>query len=73
MKSFKDYVEKRFNIKMPEGNISGEWFMKSSLPMIVKCSCCEMTMASPSAWVDYEEYTYCSDCADIREENENEN
>ena len=27
-----------------------------------------MTMASPSAWMDDEGYTYCSDCADIKEE-----
>ena len=68
MKSFKEYVEENFNIKMPEGNISGEWCMKSSLPMGVKCTCCEMTMASPTAWVDDEGYTFCGECAGVRKD-----
>ena len=67
MISFRQYVES-MNIKMPKGNISGAWFAEHGLPMIVKCTCCEMTMASPSAWIDDEGYTYCSDCAGIEEE-----
>ena len=67
MINFRQYVES-MNIKMPEGSISGAWFAEHGLPMVVKCTCCEMTMASPSAWIDEEGYTYCSDCADIEEE-----
>ena len=63
MKSFKDYIAEHWNITMPEGNISCAWFAENSIPMIVKCTCCEMTMASPSAWVDEEGYTYCGNCA----------
>lgn len=72
MVSFRQYVEAR-GIEMPKGNIPGEWFSKHGYPMVVRCCCCEMTMAIPSAWIDDEGYTYCGDCADVGEENENEN
>ena len=65
MISFREYVETKMNIKMPEGSIPGSWFSEFGLPMIVRCSCCEMTLAAPSAWIDEEGYTYCSDCADV--------
>lgn len=67
MISFRQYVESHMNLEMPKGNISGAWFSENGLPMIVACSCCGMTMASPSAWIDDEGYTYCSDCADVSE------
>jgi len=66
MKSFYEYVRAR-GIEIPEGNISGEWFAKHGYPMIVRCSCCEMTMATPSCFIDDEGYTFCSDCADVSE------
>ena len=65
MKSFKQYVEEELKVKMPEGNISGAWFYEHSIPMIVRCCCCEMTMASPSAWIEDDGYTYCGECADV--------
>ena len=68
MKSFKEYIEQKLNVKVPEGNISGEWFQKNSIPMVVRCSCCDMTMASPSAWIDEDGYTFCADCANIKED-----
>ena len=46
----------------------GDWFSKHGYPMVVRCACCEMTMAIPSAWIDDEGYTYCSDCAGVNEE-----
>lgn len=67
MISFRQYVEQKRNLIMPKGNISGTWFAENGFPMIVACSCCGMTMASPSAWIDDEGYTYCSDCADVEE------
>ena len=63
MKSFKDYIAERWNITMPEGNISGTWFAENRIPMIVKCTCCEMTMASPSAWIDDDGYVFCGECS----------
>ena len=68
MKSFADYIKEHRNLEMPSGNIPGSWFVENSLPMIVHCTCCEMTMASPSAWIDDEGYIYCSDCAEVEEE-----
>lgn len=66
MISFRQYVESQ-NIKMPHGNIPGSWFMENNLPMVLRCSCCDMTMASPSVWIDDEGYVYCGDCAGIKE------
>lgn len=68
MINFRQYVENKMNITMPKGNIPGSWFAENHLPMIVACCCCGMTMASPSAWIDDNGYTYCSDCADVEEE-----
>lgn len=68
MKSFYDYVRNDCKIEIPEGNLSGAWFCENHLVMVVACCCCGMTMTSPSAWIDEEGYTYCSDCAGIEEE-----
>ena len=42
---------------------SGEWFAEQGLPMIVECTCCRMTMALPTAFIDDDSYIYCSTCA----------
>lgn len=67
MISFKQYVENR-GIEIPEGNIPGEWFAKHGYPMVVRCTCCDMTMAIPSAWIDEEGYVYCGDCGRANDE-----
>ena len=67
MKSFMDYAKKRYN-DMPEKVIPGDWFAKHGIPMIVRCNCCDMTMATPSAYLDDEGYTYCSECAGVNED-----
>lgn len=67
MVSFKQYVESR-GIEIPEGNIPGEWFAKHGYPMVVRCTCCDMTMAIPSAWIDEEGYVYCGDCGRMNDE-----
>ena len=64
MKNFIQYV-KDHGIEVPEKNIPGEWFSKHGYPMVVRCCCCEMTMAIPSAFIDDDGYTYCTDCANI--------
>lgn len=63
MLTFRDYIDKHYGIKMPEGDIPGNWFSKNSLPMVVSCSCCQMTMVAPSAMVDDDGSVYCSSCA----------
>ena len=65
MISFTDYIRQTRKIEVPEGTISGSWFAEQGILMVVRCSCCEMTMASPSAWIDDEGYTYCGSCADV--------
>jgi len=67
MKNFYQYMEER-GIEVPEHEISGAWFSKHGFPMVVRCSCCDMTMALPSAWIDDEGYTFCGSCADVEEE-----
>ena len=67
MKSFTEYVRDR-GIEIPEKEIPGSWFSRHGYPMVVRCTCCEMTMATPSAWVDDNGYTFCSDCAGVNEE-----
>ena len=67
MKNFYEYAANR-GIKVPEGNISGEWFHANHFPMVVKCYCCEMSMALPSAYIDDDGYTYCPDCAGVSED-----
>ena len=61
MKSFSEWLHDNGD-ELPKGNISGAWFAEHNLPMIVHCTCCEMTMATPSAYIDDEGYTYCSSC-----------
>ena len=68
MKNFFDYVRTELHVTVPEGNIPGSWFVENGISMVVRCSCCEMTMASPSAWIDEQGFAYCADCAGIEEE-----
>jgi hypothetical protein len=63
MRTFEQYIKDEFDIEMPKGDISDAWFAENGLPMIVACSCCEMTMASPSALVDDEGHCFCRICA----------
>ena len=68
MMSFTEYVHQNRGVEVPAGNIDGAWFHENHIPMVVRCCCCEMTMASPSAYIDDDGYTYCSDCAGISED-----
>ena len=68
MKSFTDYIKEKLDLEMPKGNVPGSWFADNGIPMVVRCCCCDMTMVSPSAWIDDEGYTYCGTCADVEEE-----
>lgn len=63
MQTFEQWLKVKRNIEMPKGSVPAAWFAEQDLPMIVMCSCCEMTMALPNAYINDEGYTYCSDCA----------
>lgn len=63
MKTFFEYMAER-GIEVPEKEIPGSWFSEHGYPMVVRCACCDMTLALPSALIDDEGYTYCSrECA----------
>ena len=61
MKTMREWLKENLGIEMPEGNINGSWFAENNLPMIVECSCCGMTMALPSVYVE-NGYIYCGNC-----------
>ena len=63
MRSAQQFVFEEMGIQMPEGNIPNKWFAENYLPMIVKCTCCETSMALPSAVVDDDGTIYCHNCA----------
>ena len=62
MKPFDQWLKENYNIEMPKGNVDASWFAEQGLAMIVECKCCGMTMALPNAYIDDEEWIYCSDC-----------
>ena len=64
MRTAQQWIKEVLNIEMPSGKISGEWFMENNLPMIVKCTCCEMSMALPSAMINNEGEIFCPGCVD---------
>ena len=68
MKTFRDYILDEFNIEMPQGKISGEWFSQNGLPMIVSCTCCGMTMSAPSALIDNTGLIFCTGCGEAFED-----
>lgn len=65
MLSFIEWFEKNYpKEKFPEESIiNGGWFAEHGLPMIVHCTNCEMTMATPSAFIEEETGNiFCSCC-----------
>lgn len=64
LRTAEQYLKEEMGIEMPEGNINGEWFAEHPLPMIVKCTYCEMTMALPSAMIADDGSIFCHSCAE---------
>lgn len=62
VRTAKQWIKEVLNIEMPSDTISGEWFANNHLPMIVRCTCCEMSMALPSAMVNDEGEIFCLSC-----------
>ena len=63
MKTFEQWLKDNRGIEMPKGDVDAGWFDEQGLPMIVECTCCQMTMALPNAYIDEDGHTYCSGCA----------
>ena len=63
MRSAESYILEEMGIEMPKGEINSSWFDENNLPMTVKCSCCGMTMATPTAMVDDDGNCYCPFCS----------
>ena len=64
MRTFEQWLKDERGIEMPKGEVSARWFTANCLPMIVHCTCCQSTLALPSAMIDENGYTYCPSCAD---------
>ena len=64
MRTAETYLKEEMNIEMPKGEINGSWFAENDLPMIVCCTCCDTSMALPSAMIDDDGTIYCSSCAE---------
>ena len=64
MKTFEQWVKDTYDEELHFPVIDGSWFAERGLPMIVHCSCCESTLALPSAMINEEGYTYCRGCAE---------
>lgn len=63
MKKFSEWIAGNGDYFPLSGAVSASWFAERGLPMIVECTCCGMTMALPSAYIDEKDYIYCADCA----------
>ena len=68
MTTFRNFIASRYKLEMPSGDIPGTWFAENGLPMIVACTCCGTTMASPWCWVDNNGNCYCGSCAGAEED-----
>lgn len=63
MRTMKDYLLETRKLEIPKEEVSGDWFAKHNLPMVISCKCCEMSMILFSASVDEDGYCYCEGCA----------
>ncbi len=64
LRTAETWIFEEMGVEMPRGNISGQWFAEHCLPMIVKCACCDTSMALPSALIDDDGTIYCPSCAE---------
>lgn len=64
LRTAEKWIFEEMGVEMPKGRIDGEWFVEHNLPMIVQCTCCQMTMALPSAMINDDGTIFCHSCAD---------
>lgn len=63
MRTAETYIFEEMGVEMPKDNIPGSWFAEHHLPMIVRCTCCDTSMALSSAMIDDDGTIYCPSCA----------
>lgn len=64
MKTAERYIRENLGINYPKtAIINASWFEENGLPMIVRCSCCDTSMALPSALISEDGDVYCTNCA----------
>lgn len=61
MKTFREWYIENYEKELPT-SMDGAWFSEHNLPMVVECICCGTTMALPSAYIDRNGYTCCTQC-----------
>ncbi len=66
MKSFKDWY-KEISGKDFDINTCQQSLAAVGIPMVVTCTCCKSILLLPSAYLDDENYIYCSSCAGVEE------
>ena len=64
MRTAETWIFEEMGVEMPKDNIPGSWFAENALPMIVRCTCCDTSMALPSAMIDDDGTIYCPFCAE---------
>ena len=64
MKTFSQWLKDDTGETLPAGNINGLWFQEHSIPMIVRCNNCDMSLCVVNAKIDDENRVYCDSCAD---------
>ena len=67
MKSFKEWYKDVAGVEAKYETAANkiQWLEDRELPVVVSCTCCESTMIIFSAYIDDEDYTYCSSCAGV--------
>ena len=64
MKTFAEWLKANRGEDLPQGSISGAWFVERNIPMIVACTNCESTMCVVSALINEDNETFCTTCVD---------
>lgn len=64
MKTFQEWFKANRSEEFPEGDINGSWFVEHNIPMVVQCTCCDMTLCVVNAHIDNYGNTFCGSCSE---------
>ena len=65
MRTFEQWAKDERGLDLPGNTIPGSWFVEHNIPMVVACTCCEMTMCVVSALIDDDGQCYCGSCSEF--------